>query len=144
LIAEGPGQAGFLRFHPDVAFRPDYEVPVGEMIGHALSRPEVDPRRLALYGISFGGYFASRAAAYDARVKAPVANSPVPGLHAYIVGFVVGFVGPEMAANPPPVALSEEGGPPSLWGGETASRLISGTYGGWTLWRGPAASVRSC
>src|SRR3954451_2562370 len=103
LIAEGPGQAGFLRFHPDVAFRPDYEVPVGAMIGHALSRPEVDPRRLALYGISYGGYFASRAAAYDARVKALVANSPVPDLHAYIVG----FVGPEVAANPPPLTLGE-------------------------------------
>ena len=103
LIAEGPGQAGFLRFHPDVAFRPDYEAPVGAMIDHALSRPEVDPHRLALYGISFGGYFASRAAAYDARVKALVANSPVPDLHAYIVG----FVGPEVAANPPPLTLGE-------------------------------------
>jgi hypothetical protein len=29
LIAEGPGQTGFLRFHPNVSFRPDYEVPVG-------------------------------------------------------------------------------------------------------------------
>src|SRR5215207_5172087 len=38
LIAEGPGQAGFLRFHPDVAFRPDYERPVGAMIDYALSR----------------------------------------------------------------------------------------------------------
>src|SRR4051812_37301742 len=103
LIAEGPGQAGFLRFRPDVAFRPDYEVPVGAMIGHALSRPEVDPHRLALYGISYGGYFASRAAAYDARVKALVANSPVPDLHAYIVG----FVGPEVAANPPPLTIGE-------------------------------------
>src|SRR6516164_9377711 len=31
LIAEGPGQTGFLRFHPNVAFRPDYERPVGDM-----------------------------------------------------------------------------------------------------------------
>src|SRR5829696_7185646 len=28
LLAEGPGQTGFLRFHPDVGFRPDYEQPV--------------------------------------------------------------------------------------------------------------------
>jgi pimeloyl-ACP methyl ester carboxylesterase len=101
LIAEGPGQAGLLRFHPDLAFRPDYEVPVGAMIGYALSRPEVDPQRLALYGISYGGYFASRAAAHDARIKALVANSPIPDLHAYILG----FVGPEVAANPPPLTL---------------------------------------
>src|SRR3712207_6586971 len=29
LMAGGPGQTSFLRFHPDVVFRPDYEVPVG-------------------------------------------------------------------------------------------------------------------
>ena len=32
LMAEGPGQTGFLRFHPDVVFRPDYEVPVGGLL----------------------------------------------------------------------------------------------------------------
>jgi pimeloyl-ACP methyl ester carboxylesterase len=103
LIAEGPGQAGVLRFHPDVVFRPDYELPVGAMIDYALSRAEVDPQRLALYGISFGGYFASRAAAHDNRIKAMVANSPIPDLRAYMVG----FVGPEIAANPPPLRLEE-------------------------------------
>jgi pimeloyl-ACP methyl ester carboxylesterase len=103
LMAEGPGQTGFLRFHPDVVFRPDYEVPVGAMIDYALSRTEVDPQRLALYGISLGGYFAPRAAAHDARIKALVANSPIPDLHAYEVG----FVGAGIAANPPPLTLEE-------------------------------------
>jgi pimeloyl-ACP methyl ester carboxylesterase len=103
LIAEGPGQAGFLRFHPDVVFRPDYELPVGAMIDYALSRAEVDPQRLALYGISFGGYFASRAAAHDDRIRALVANSPIPDLRAYMVG----FVGAKMATNPPPLRLGE-------------------------------------
>jgi pimeloyl-ACP methyl ester carboxylesterase len=103
LIAEGPGQTGFLRFHPDVEFRPDYERPIGAMIDYVLSRREVDPQRLAVYGISFGGYFASRAAAHDNRIKALVANSPIPDLRAYLVG----FVGPEVAANPPPLRLEE-------------------------------------
>ena len=103
LIAEGPGQAGLLRFHPDMGFRPDYERPVGAMIDYVLSRREVDPQRLAVYGISFGGYFASRAAAHDDRVKALVANSPIPDLHAYEVG----FVGADIAANPPPLTLEE-------------------------------------
>jgi dienelactone hydrolase len=103
LIAEGPGQAGFLRFHPHVVFRPDYEAPVGAMIDYAFARPEVDSRRLALYGISYGGYFAPRAAAHDSRIKALVANSPIPDLHAYLVG----FVGREIAANPPPLTLEE-------------------------------------
>jgi len=103
LLAEGPGQTGFLRFHPDVGFRPDYEQPVGAMIDYVLSRREVDPERLALYGISYGGYFASRAAAHDRRIKALAANSPIPDLHAYVVG----FVSPEMAANPPLLKLAE-------------------------------------
>ena len=103
LLAEGPGQTGFLRFHPDVGFRPDYERPVGAMIDYALSRRDVDPERLAVYGISYGGYFASRAAAHDRRIKALVANSPIPDLRAYVGG----FVGPEMAANPPPLRLAE-------------------------------------
>jgi alpha-beta hydrolase superfamily lysophospholipase len=87
LIAEGPGQTGFLRFHPNVSFRPDYEVPVAAMIDYALSRGDVDPQRLAVYGISFGGYFASRAAADDRRIKALVANSPIPDLHTYVGWF---------------------------------------------------------
>ena len=103
LIAEGPGQMGFLRFHSDVAFRPDYERPVGAMIDYVLSRREVDPQRLAIYGISYGGYFAPRAAAYDHRIKALVANSPIPDLRAYVVG----FVGADMAANPPPLKLDD-------------------------------------
>src|SRR4051795_7683208 len=98
LLAEGPGQTGFLRFHPHVGFRPDYEAPVEAMIDYVLSRRDVDPERLAVYGISYGGYFASRAAAHDRRIRALVANSPIPDLPAYVVG----FVGPEMAANPPP------------------------------------------
>ena len=103
LIAEGPGQVGALRFHPNLVFRPDYEVPVGAVNDYALARSEVDPERLALYGISFGGYFAPRAAAYDTRIKALVANSPIPDLHAYMMG----FVGHEIAANPPALTLEE-------------------------------------
>ena len=90
------------------AFRPDYERPVGAMIDYVLSRSVVDPNRLAAYGISFGGYFASRAASNDGRIKALVANSPIPDLHTYVVG----FIGPEMAANPPPLRLEEIDGVP--------------------------------
>jgi pimeloyl-ACP methyl ester carboxylesterase len=87
LIAEGPGQMGCLRRNPNLLFRPDYEVPIGAILDFALARTEVAPERLALYGISFGGYFALRAGAHDRRIKALVANSPIIDLFAYIRGF---------------------------------------------------------
>ena len=103
LIGEGPGQVGCLRLHPELKFRPDYEKPIGAMLDFALARPEVASERLALYGISFGGYFVTRAAEHDGRIRALIANSPIIDLYAYMVG----FVGPQLAANPPPVSLSE-------------------------------------
>jgi pimeloyl-ACP methyl ester carboxylesterase len=48
----------------------------------------VDRERLALLGISFGGYFAVRAAAHERRIKALVANSPILDLHKYMAAFV--------------------------------------------------------
>lgn len=104
LAAEGPGQAGTLRFHPGLHFRPDYEKPIGAMIDFALARAEVDAARLALYGISFGGYFATRGAEYDPRVRALIVNSPIPDLQAYMLGFVGGA---GSAASLPPLPLSE-------------------------------------
>jgi hypothetical protein len=38
---------------------------------------EVDPKRIALTGISFGGYLAPRAAAFEKRIKACIANSGI-------------------------------------------------------------------
>ncbi|MAK55131.1 MAG: dipeptidyl aminopeptidase [Pusillimonas sp.] len=87
LVAEGPGQVGCLRRYPNLLFRPDYEKPLAAVIDYAVRQKEVAPERLALYGISYGGYFASRAAAHDARIRALVVNSPIVGLGAYMRGF---------------------------------------------------------
>jgi pimeloyl-ACP methyl ester carboxylesterase len=43
--------------------------------------------RLAILGISFGGYFVTRATAHEPRIKAMVANSPIVNLHDYLVAF---------------------------------------------------------
>jgi Esterase FrsA-like len=77
LIFEGPGQRGALHLTPGLTFRPDYEVPVRAVLDYALTRPDVDAERLALIGYSFGGYLAPRAAAFDPRIKACIANSLV-------------------------------------------------------------------
>jgi pimeloyl-ACP methyl ester carboxylesterase len=75
LVFEGPGQRGVLHLNPGLHFRPDYEVPVRAVVDYALARPEVDGQRLALVGYSFGGYLAPRAAAFEPRLKACIANS---------------------------------------------------------------------
>jgi len=43
---------------------------VSPVIDFALTRPQIDASRLALLGISYGGYFAARAAAFDGRLAA--------------------------------------------------------------------------
>lgn len=75
LVFEGPGQRGALHLNPGLHFRPDYEVPVRAVVDYATARPEVDGQRLALVGYSFGGYLAPRAAAFEPRLKACIANS---------------------------------------------------------------------
>jgi pimeloyl-ACP methyl ester carboxylesterase len=61
-------------------YRPDWEVPTRYAVDYVLSRDDVDPTRLALSGHSMGGYFAPRAAAFEKRITAVVANSLLPEL----------------------------------------------------------------
>ncbi len=58
-----------------LSFRSDTEVPMKPVVDALLARPDVDPRRLAAYGISAGGYFVPRAAAFEKRIRACIANS---------------------------------------------------------------------
>jgi dienelactone hydrolase len=102
LVAEGPGQVGCLRLHPELVFRPDYEKPIGAMIDYAFSRDDVSPERFAVYGISFGGYFVIRAGVHDTRIRALIVNSPIVDLHAYMLGFVG-----QGARSAPSIDLSE-------------------------------------
>ncbi len=72
LIVDTPGRGGCLRLY-GIPTRPDYEKPVGALLDFLQNRPDVDPERIGLLGVSMGGYYAPRAAAFDPRVKACVA-----------------------------------------------------------------------
>ena len=50
--------------------RPDFEVPIRTVTDFMVKRTDVDTNRLAVGGISYGGLFACRAAAFDSRYKA--------------------------------------------------------------------------
>jgi pimeloyl-ACP methyl ester carboxylesterase len=78
---EGPGQGTVLR-NKNLIFRPDWEKVVGPIVDYYIDRPEVDPQRIALLGQSIGGYLAPRAAAFEPRISACVADDGVYDLHA--------------------------------------------------------------
>jgi len=77
LLFEGPGQVGMRRFHPNSVFVPDTSPALKVVVDYALSRPEVDPSKIALYGASFGGYFALSGAVREKRLRGVIANSPI-------------------------------------------------------------------
>jgi dienelactone hydrolase len=64
---DGPGH-GAVSF--ELKLRPDYEVPIRAVVDHLYDRDDLDSGRLALGGISYGGMFACRGAAFDHRVRA--------------------------------------------------------------------------
>jgi len=72
VVVDTPGRGSSLRFKK-LYSRPDYEVPVAAVIDFLEKRPDVDIDRLGLAGVSFGGYYAPRAAAFEPRVKAVAA-----------------------------------------------------------------------
>ena len=66
---DGPGQ-GECGYHSSI--RADYETPVSAALDALTKRTDIDSNRIGLAGVSLGGYYAPRAAAFEARVKAAV------------------------------------------------------------------------
>ena len=58
-------------------FRKDTETQIKAILDVILKFPEVDPKKLAVYGISNGGYFVPRAATIEKRITAIVISSAV-------------------------------------------------------------------
>ncbi|MEU4347707.1 alpha/beta fold hydrolase [Streptomyces sp. NPDC023838] len=95
LAFEGPGQQS-VRREQGLAFRPDWEAVVTPVVDHALTLPGVDPGRLVLFGTSFGGLLAARAAAFERRFAACVLHNgiydfyrlPLTGIPAHLAEWV--------------------------------------------------------
>lgn len=73
LTFEGPGQGEVIRVQ-GLGFRHDWEHVAEQVVDYAVGRADVDPDRIALWGISLGGYLAPRAAAFDHRLAACIAD----------------------------------------------------------------------
>jgi dipeptidyl aminopeptidase/acylaminoacyl peptidase len=72
LLCDQPGSGAALRRHA-MRTRFDMEVPAAACWEAMAARPDVDGARIAIGGISMGGYFAPRAAAVEHRFAACVA-----------------------------------------------------------------------
>ncbi|KGP80272.1 MULTISPECIES: alpha/beta hydrolase family protein [unclassified Paenibacillus] len=89
LVFEGPGQGAVIR-EQRIPFRHDWEAAVTPVVDYLTKRPEVISDKMALMGISLGGYLAPRAAAYEHRLAACIAND---GLFSFQVGAMAEALG---------------------------------------------------
>ncbi|RNL62508.1 alpha/beta hydrolase [Nocardioides marmoriginsengisoli] len=76
LAVQGPGQGMALRVN-NLPFRYDWENVITPVVDFALELDGIDPERLALMGLSFGGYLAPRAAVFEKRIKLLIADPGV-------------------------------------------------------------------
>jgi len=74
LIFEGPGQWSALQLNPGMVLRVEYEEPVKAVIDYLLKRNDVDPAKIAVYGLSMSSLLAARVAAFEKRICACVLN----------------------------------------------------------------------
>jgi dipeptidyl aminopeptidase/acylaminoacyl peptidase len=71
LSMDGPGQ-GEVGFH--LRIRHDYEHAVSALLDALTGREDLDLTRIAAAGVSLGGYYAIRTAAFEPRITAVLAN----------------------------------------------------------------------
>jgi hypothetical protein len=76
MTFDGPGQQAAL-YEQSIHFRPDWEAVLTPVLNAMLARPDVDRARIAVIGVSQGGYWVPRALAFEHRFAAAVADPGV-------------------------------------------------------------------
>ncbi|MGE3288494.1 MAG: alpha/beta hydrolase family protein [Pseudonocardia sp.] len=123
---DGPGQGSAL-IGQGLTMRADFGPVVGAVIDFLLARPETDPDRIALMGLSLGAFLAPRAAAGEQRLAACIADCGSFDLYAAA-----------LVRMPGPVAGGLRQG--SGWARAVAERMLGSVArkptAGWALRRG--------
>jgi pimeloyl-ACP methyl ester carboxylesterase len=104
LTFDGPGQYGPIH-RERLPFRPDWEKVVTPVVDFALTLPDTNADKIALMGVSFGGYLAPRAAALEKRISALIAND---GVYDYGVANLGGSMAPEQRAAAEAAIMAKE------------------------------------
>jgi alpha-beta hydrolase superfamily lysophospholipase len=73
LAFDGPGQGAAL-VRQGLVLRPDWAAVITPVVDYLLARPDVDRARVALIGLSLGGFLAPRAASAEHRLAACIAD----------------------------------------------------------------------
>jgi dienelactone hydrolase len=81
LVLDGPGTGECIRFR-GMHLRYDYDVAGTATVNYLETRKDVNKDRLAVMGVSLGGYYAPRCAAFEKRFKACVAWGATYDYHA--------------------------------------------------------------
>jgi hypothetical protein len=92
LTVEGPGQGETL-IEQRLPLRPDFENVLGPVLDWLVGRPGVDPESIVLFGRSFAGYLAPRAAAFEHRIAALVCDPAQPEMADRLPSGLVGRIG---------------------------------------------------
>jgi pimeloyl-ACP methyl ester carboxylesterase len=56
------------------------ESPIEAVLDYAGQHPEIDARRLAIFGFSWGGHIVFKGGQHDQRIRAMIANPPMPNV----------------------------------------------------------------
>jgi dienelactone hydrolase len=70
---DGPGQGAAL-LQQGLVLRPDFDTVIAAVIDFLADRPDTDPHRIALIGLSLGAHLAPRAASNERRLAACIAD----------------------------------------------------------------------
>ena len=88
---EYPGHRGAIHLNKSFVKRPDQQVPFKTAIDFLEELPGVD-KRIALTGMSWGGYVTTKVGAYEKRLQAIIPNSPIIDWFAVFDAFLGGIV----------------------------------------------------
>lgn len=91
FLYEGPGNFSAM-YTSGLTMMANSEVPIGKALDILCSRPDVDVDRIAMFGISFGGYLVARAAIFDKRINALIPNTPLTNIHKMLITVFPNFI----------------------------------------------------